>query len=33
MRMGAAAAQLVNAQFDEAALRRRVCAALELGNL
>jgi phosphatidylinositol alpha-1,6-mannosyltransferase len=33
MRMGAAAAQLVNAQFDEAALQRRVCAALELGNL
>jgi glycosyltransferase involved in cell wall biosynthesis len=33
MRMGAAAAQLVNTQFDEAALQRRVCAALELGNL
>ena len=33
MRMGAAAAQLVNAQFDEAALKRRVCAALELGNV
>jgi phosphatidylinositol alpha-1,6-mannosyltransferase len=33
MRMGAAAAQLVNTQFDEAALQRRVYAALELGNL
>lgn len=31
MRMGAAAARVVNAQFDEAALKRRVCAALELG--
>src|SRR5262249_31529539 len=31
MRMGAAAARVVNAQFDEAALGRRVCAALELG--
>ena len=33
MRMGAAAARLVNTQFDAAALRRRVCAALELGQL
>jgi len=33
MRMGAAAAQLVNTQFDAAALRRRVSAALELGQL
>ena len=33
MRMGAAAARLVNAEFDEAALKRRVCAALELGNV
>jgi phosphatidyl-myo-inositol dimannoside synthase len=33
MRMGAAAARLVNAQFDEAALTRRVCAALELDNV
>jgi phosphatidyl-myo-inositol dimannoside synthase len=33
MRMGAAAARLVNAEFDETALRRRVCAALELGNV
>jgi phosphatidylinositol alpha-1,6-mannosyltransferase len=32
MRMGAAAARLVNAQFDDAALKRRVCAALELGH-
>lgn len=32
MRMGAAAARLVNTQFDEAALKRRVCAALELGT-
>jgi phosphatidylinositol alpha-1,6-mannosyltransferase len=32
MRMGAAAARLVNAQYDEAALTRRVCAALELGH-
>jgi len=31
MRMGAAAARLVNAQFDTVALRRRICAALELG--
>jgi phosphatidylinositol alpha-1,6-mannosyltransferase len=31
MRMGAAAARVVNAQFDEAALKRRVCVALELG--
>jgi len=30
MRMGAAAARVVNAHFDEAALKRRVCAALEL---
>jgi glycosyltransferase involved in cell wall biosynthesis len=33
MRMGAAAARLVNTQFDEAALKRRVCAALELGSV
>jgi phosphatidyl-myo-inositol dimannoside synthase len=33
MRMGAAAARLVNTQFDTAALRRRVCAALELGQV
>jgi phosphatidyl-myo-inositol dimannoside synthase len=33
MRMGAAAARLVNTQFDAAALRRRVCAALELGRV
>ena len=30
MRMGTAAARAVSAQFDEAALQRRVCAALEL---
>jgi phosphatidylinositol alpha-1,6-mannosyltransferase len=33
MRMGAAAARLVNSDFDEAALKRRVCAALELGRV
>jgi phosphatidyl-myo-inositol dimannoside synthase len=33
MRMGAAAARLVNSQFDATALRRRVCAALELGSV
>jgi glycosyltransferase involved in cell wall biosynthesis len=33
MRMGAAAARLVNTQFDAAALRRRVCAALGLGHV
>jgi len=32
MRMGAAAARLDNTQFDAAAWRRRVCAALELGQ-
>jgi phosphatidylinositol alpha-1,6-mannosyltransferase len=32
MRMGAAAARRVNAQFDAAAVRRRVCAALDLDN-
>jgi phosphatidylinositol alpha-1,6-mannosyltransferase len=32
MRMGAAAAQRVHAQFDFTALERRVCAALELGT-
>ena len=32
-RMGAAAARLVNTQFDAAALQRRVCAALELGHI
>jgi len=31
--MGAAAARLVNTQFDAASLQRRVCAALELGRL
>jgi len=31
MRMGAAAARLVNSQFDTVASRRRMCAALELG--
>ena len=31
MRMGAAAARLVNSQFDTVALRRRMCAALGLG--
>ena len=30
MRMGAAAARLVSAEFDEAALKRRICAVLEL---
>jgi phosphatidyl-myo-inositol dimannoside synthase len=33
MRMGAAAVQRVNAQFDFTALERRVCAALELGPI
>jgi phosphatidylinositol alpha-1,6-mannosyltransferase len=33
MRMGAAAARRVHSQFDPAALQRRVCAALELGNV
>jgi len=32
MRMGAAAARLINTQFDAAALRHRVCAALEIGH-
>jgi len=33
IRMGAAAARVVSAEFDEAALRRRVCAALEIGTV
>ena len=33
MRMGAAAARLVNTRFDATALQRRVCAFLELGRI